>query len=443
MFKLRERGTNVRTEIIGGITTFFAMAYIIFVNPQYLSMTGMDQVAVMVATCVAAGVGTLLTAFIANIPLAQAPGMGLNAFFTFTLCFGMGYTWQQALTLVFISGILFLIITLTPLRKKLINDIPAALKSAIGVGIGLFIAFVGLINGGIVTAFGADPPFAAYTALGDVSSPGVVLTLIGIIITVVLLAAKVKGAIFFGIIITTVISFIPWFNNTGFQALVSGEQAVSMEAIGNVSQTAFAFDFAGVMAMGILPLITAVLSLVIVDMFDTLGTYVGVTENTDLLVKDEKRDRVLIADAAATVTGACIGTSTVTTYVESITGIEAGARTGLASVVTGVLLILCVLISPFVGIIPSAATAPALIVVGVMMMKSVTNIKWSDIEIAVPAFLTIAMMPFSYSITNGIAFGFISYVIIKVLRGKPREVPALMYILAIIFVVMFVFQHLG
>ncbi len=446
MFKIKERGSNVRTEVIGGITTFFAMAYIIFVNPLYLSMTGMDKVAVMVATCVSAGIGTLLTAFIANVPFAQAPGMGLNAFFTFTVCFGMGYTWQQALGVVLVSGILFLIITLTPLRKGIISAIPAPLKSAIGAGIGLFIAFIGLINAGIVTAFGAEPPFSAFTTLGNIASPGAILAIIGIIITAILLAYKVKGALFFGIVATTLISFIPWFGNAGFTALVTGQETFSLASIGNISQTFFAFDFNGMLALGIVPLITACLSFLIVDMFDTVGTLIGTADNAGMLDKDGNfpgGDKALVADAIATVTGACLGTSTVTTYIESSTGIEEGAKTGLASLVTGGLLALCVLIAPLVGIIPGSATAPALIIVGVFMMKSVLKIDWSDIEISIPAFLTVAMMPFSYSIANGIGFGFISYVIIKVARGKFKEVPVMMYVLAALFVVMYIMQNIG
>lgn len=421
VFKLKERGTTTKTEIIAGITTFFAMAYIIFVNPNYLSMTGMNQDAVMVATCVSAAIGCLLTAFIANVPFAQAPGMGLNTYFTFTICMGMGYTWQQALAIVFISGLIFLVVTISPLRSKIIASIPAFLKSAISAGIGMFIAFIGLFNAGIITGF------ETYTDLGAITSGAPLLAIIGLLITAILLAYKVKGAMFIGIIITTIIG-IP-MGVTQF--------AMSSVSVGVLKETAFALQFGGLLDYGVLPLITAIVSFAMVDCFDTVGTLLGTAKNAGMLDKDGNLpggDKALVADAIATCTGALMGTSTVTTFVESSTGIAEGARTGLASVITGLLFVLSMFFVPLASVVPSAATAPALIIVGVFMMKGVTEIDWSDIEQAFPAFLVIAMMPFGYSIADGIAFGLISYSIVKLARGKAKEVPALVYVLALLFI---------
>lgn len=430
VFKLKEHNTTVRTEIIGGITTFFAMAYIIFVNPNFLSQSGMDGNAVMVATCLSAAIGTLLTAFLANVPFAQAPGMGLNAFFTFSVCMGMGFTWQQALTIVLISGVLFLIIAVSPLRKMIINSIPACLKSAIGAGIGLFIALVGLLGSGIIVA--ADN----LVDLGNITAPAPLLTIIGLIITGVLLAWKVKGAIFIGIIVTTLIG-IPM----GVTAI---PETLTMSSI-NIAPTFFQLDFGGLFANGILPVITAVVTFLIVDMFDTVGTLIGTAGSAGMLDEKgnmENGDKALIADAIATCVGACLGTSTVTTFVESSTGISEGARTGLSSVVVAILFLLAILLAPIAGIIPSAATAPALIIVGVFMLKNAVKIDWSDFEVALPCFLTIAMMPFAYSISDGIGFGFISFTLIKMFRGKFKEIPVLMYILSALFIAMYILSAL-
>ncbi len=437
-FKLKEHGTDVRTEVMGGITTFFAMAYIIFVNPNYLSATGMDFTAVMVATCVSAAIGTFLTAFIANVPFAQAPGMGLNAFFTYSVCLGMGYTWQQGLTIVLISGILFLLVTISPLRSKIIASIPAFLKSAISAGIGLFIAFIGLLNADIVKLIGdtvVDGVVVAtdYSDMGNIIAGAPLLALIGILITGILIAYKVKGAMVIGILITTVIG-LP-------MGITQIPETFTMANIGNISLTMFQFDFGGVLSMGVLPLITAVVSFAVVDMFDTVGTLIGTAGNAGMLDKDGNLpggDRALVADALATCVGACLGTSTVTTYVESSTGIEGGARTGLSALVTGLLFLFSVLLAPVAGIIPSAATAPALIIVGVYMIKGAVNIDWSNFEMALPAFLTIAIMPFAYSISDGIGFGFISYTVIKVARGKAKEVPVLVYLLSALFIFMYI-----
>ncbi len=435
-FKISERGSSVRAEIVGGVTTFFAMAYIIFVNPSLLSQTGMNSNGVMLATCISAAIGCLLTALLANAPFAQAPGMGLNAFFTFTVCFNMGYTWQEALAIVLLSGILFLVISVSPLRSKIISSIPGFLKSAISAGIGLFIAFIGLLNVKLV-GFGAGVPalqFLVDDGTGNmVANTAGILTIIGLLITAILMAYKVKGAIVIGIIITTIIGF------------PMGEthlpDAITMSVFKDLGEVAFKLDIPGVMAKGILPLVTAVISFALVDCFDTVGTLIGTAKNAGMTDKNGNLpggDRALIADAIATCCGACLGTSTVTTFVESSTGISEGARTGLSSIVVGVLFLLACLLAPVAGIIPSAATAPALIIVGVLMIKGATDVNWGDFEEACPAFLTIAMMPFAYSISDGIGFGFISYSIIKLARGKAKEVPVLVYIISVLFILKYI-----
>ncbi len=435
-FKISERGSSVRAEIVGGVTTFFAMAYIIFVNPSLLSQTGMNSNGVMLATCISAAIGCLLTALLANAPFAQAPGMGLNAFFTFTVCFNMGYTWQEALAIVLLSGILFLVISVSPLRSKIISSIPGFLKSAISAGIGLFIAFIGLLNVKLV-GFGAGVPalqFLVDDGTGNmVANTAGILTIIGLLITAILMAYKVKGSIVIGIIITTIIGF------------PMGEthlpDAITMSVFKDLGEVAFKLDIPGVMAKGILPLVTAVISFALVDCFDTVGTLIGTAKNAGMTDKNGNLpggDRALIADAIATCCGACLGTSTVTTFVESSTGISEGARTGLSSIVVGVLFLLACLLAPVAGIIPSAATAPALIIVGVLMIKGATDVNWGDFEEACPAFLTIAMMPFAYSISDGIGFGFISYSIIKLARGKAKEVPVLVYIISVLFILKYI-----
>ena len=432
-FKFKDHGTNFKTEIIAGVTTFFAMAYIIFVNPGMLSAAGMDFMAVTVATCVASAIGCFLTAFLANVPFAQAPGMGLNAFFTYTVCLTMGYTWQEGLAIVLISGLLFLIVTISPLRTKIISSIPAALKKAIGAGIGLFIAFIGLLNAGIVTTTASN-----ITSLGAVTTGPALVAIIGILITAVLLAYKVKGAIFIGILATTLVG-IPFGVTTFPESLV--EKGINMSTFG----ACFTEGFGGLMKLGFLPLVTAIITFAIVDCFDTVGTLIGTASANNMLDKDGNfpgGDKALIADAVATCVGAVCGTSTVTTFVESSTGISEGGRTGFSSIVTGALFLLAILLAPVAGIIPSAATAPALIIVGVFMLKNAVDIPWGDMETAIPCFLTIAMMPFAYSISDGIGFGFISYTVIKVCRGKAKEVPVLMYVLSALFILKYILSAL-
>lgn len=440
-FKISERGSSYRAEIVGGITTFFAMAYIIFVNPNLLSQTGMEYNAVLLATCISAAIGTALTALMANVPFAQAPGMGLNAFFTYTICFGMGYSWQQGLAIVLLSGILFLIVSVSPLRSKIIASIPSFLKNAISAGIGLFIAFIGILNVGLV-GFGGGVPALQFALTGEdglkVMNSAGILAIIGLLITAILLAYKVKGAIFIGIIITTIIG-IPMGQT------VYTPEAFSFSVLG---ETFGKLSFTGLTAVdgGVVALITAVISFALVDCFDTVGTLIGTATNAGMTDKNGNLpggDRALIADAIATCCGAVIGTSTVTTFVESSTGIAEGARTGFSSLVVSVLFLLSCFAAPVAHVVPSAATAPALIIVGVLMLKGATGINWSDFEEACPAFLIIAMMPFAYSISDGIGFGFISYCIIKLARGKAKEVPALVYIISILFVLKYILGNIN
>ena len=430
-FKISERGSSVRSEIVGGVTTFFAMAYIIFVNPQLLSQTGMSYDGVMLATCISAAIGCLLTALLANAPFAQAPGMGLNAFFTYTVCFSMGYTWQEGLAIVLISGVLFLIIAVSPLRSKIISSIPGFLKSSISAGIGLFIAIIGLLNVNLI-GFGAGVPALQFVTDDGVNMAGL-LMLIGLLITAILMAYKVKGAIVIGILATTAIGF-----PMGQTHLPDAFTLNAFKAFGDV---AFKLDVGGVMAKGILPLVTAVISFALVDCFDTVGTLIGTAKNAGMTDRHGNLpggDRALIADAVATCCGACLGTSTVTTFVESSTGISEGARTGLSSITVGVLFLLACLLAPVASIIPSAATAPALIIVGVLMLKGATDVNWNDFEEACPAFLTISMMPFAYSISDGIGFGFISYSVIKLARGKAKDVPVLVYVISVLFILKYI-----
>ena len=437
LFKLKEHNTTVKTEIIAGITTFFAMAYIIFVNPNFLSQAGMDFNAVMMATCLAAALGTILTAFMANVPFAQAPGMGLNAFFTYSVCMGMGYTWQNALAIVMLSGLIFFAISVSPLRSKIIAAIPASLKSAISAGIGLFIALIGMFNVGIVRT---TP--AGLVELGSITGGTALVALIGLIITAVLMAYKVKGALFIGIIATTIVG-IP-FGVTTFPEKIA---FYGFNTLAPVFGTVFTDGFSGLMSHGLLALITAIITFAICDCFDTVGTLIGTAKAAGMLDKDgnlPKGDKALIADSIATVCGAILGTSTVTTFVESSTGISEGGRTGLTSLVVGILFILAAFFfGPIAGIIPGAATAPALIIVGVLMLGNAADINWKDIETAIPCFLTIALMPFAYSISDGIGFGFISYTLIKVARGKFKEVPIFLYVISVLFILKYILSNLG
>lgn len=449
-FKLEENNTNVKTEVIAGITTFVTMAYIIFVNPLTLAEANMDQGAVLVATVLSAVIGTLIMAFVANVPFAQAAGMGLNTFFTYTVVIANGLTWQQGLACVFICGIINLLITATKLRTMIINAIPESLQNAIGAGIGLFIAFIGFINAGIIKQGGA------FIQLGDLRQPGPLLAIIGLIITVILVVKNVTGAILIGIISTTIIGILgKVIFGLAFPVQLPESWSISsfVSAPPSLAPTFLQLDFKGLFAsnLPITSIIAIIVSFSFVDTFDSIGTFIGASAKTGMF--DEKNDppkgngrfarkidKALFADATATSIGALLGTSNVTTYVESSAGISAGGRTGLTSVVTAICFLLTLFISPIVGIVPSEATAPALIVVGILMMSSVTKINFDDFEEAAPAFLTIVLMPFAYSIADGIAAGFIFYVVVKLVKKKFKDIHPIMAVLAILFVLKFAFH---
>ncbi len=455
-FKLKESGTDVRTEFIAGLTTFITMAYIIFVNPSILAITGMDKDAVFVATIIAAVVGTFIMGFYANVPFAQAPGMGLNAFFTFTVVLGMKFTWQQALAIVFICGLINMLITVTNLRKALINSIPVSVQYAISGGIGLFIAYIGLKSARFLS-FTVEKPniavqmedggaiaFDVIPALANFQDPAARLSLIGLIIIVVLMILKVRGAILFGILATTIIGIpmgvtqVPDLSNVSFLPPSIAPTFLKLDIAGLFSDPSRLFQ-----------VFTVILAFSLSDTFDTIGTFLGTGRKAGIFdMKDEealhtgkgissKLDRALIADASATSIGALFGTSNTTTYVESAAGIGAGGKTGLTSVFTGIFFLIALFFAPIAGMVPGAATAPALIVVGLLMMESIGKINWADVEEAAPAFFTVIFMPFSYSIANGVAAGFIFYVVTKIAKGKAKDVHLLMYIVTALFILNF------
>lgn len=431
-FQLKERGSTVSKEVVGGITTFLAMAYILAVNPGILSGSGLPWGGVFTATAISAALATLVMALLANLPVALAPGLGLNAFFTYTVVLGMGCTYQLALTAVLLEGILFIILSLCGVREAIVKSIPESIKKAVAVGIGLFIAIIGLANAGIVsTETGTLIGFVNFTS--DHSTA--IVAILGLVITIVLYTLNVPGAILIGIIITTIIG-IP-FGVTkipeGFKPFSAPEKPVL-----------FAFDFAGI-GENVGRFFVIFFTFLFTDMFDTIGTLLGVAEQGNL--KDEKGDiknvkGALLSDAVGTVAGACLGTSTVTSFVESSSGVAAGARTGLASVVTAVLFLLALFLSPLFFLVPAAATAPALIFVGYLMMKSVVGIKFDDPTEGIPAFITIMTMPFAYSISKGIMFGIISFVIVKVAGKKVKDIPLVTWILAAIFIADIIFEAL-
>ncbi|MCK9217916.1 MAG: NCS2 family permease [Firmicutes bacterium] len=425
MFKLKEHNTTVKTEIIAGITTFMTMAYIIIVNPIILSEAGMNFGSVLTATCLSAGLTTIFMAFYANYPFALAPGMGLNSFFALGVVIGMGYSWQLALAAVFVEGIIFIIMSFLKVREAIIDSIPTNLKYAVSVGIGLFIAFIGFANAGIVEAGGA------ILQLGDMKNPNAILAVIGLIITGVLLYKRVKGALFIGIIISTIIGFF-----IGVTELPKG--IIEISSMSPTFLAALKVDWSQIFSLDFLIIIFTFL---FVDIFDTVGTVIGVASKADMLDKDgnlPKASRVLLADAIGTTMGALFGTSTVTTYVESASGVAEGGRTGLTSLTTGVMFLFALLFSPIFLIVPGAATAPALILVGLFMMEPIMKIDLTDYTEAIPAFLTIIMMPIAYSISEGIVFGMLSYTLLKAFTGKAKEVSIVMYILSLIFILRFI-----
>ena len=452
IFHLKENHTDVKTEVMAGITTFMTMAYILAVNPNILSASGMDRGAIFTATALSSFIATCLMALLSNYPFVLAPGMGLNAYFTYTVVLGMGYTWQQALSAVFAEGIIFILLSLTNVREAIFNSIPMNLKHAVSVGIGLFIAFIGLQNAKIVV--GNDSTlvsifsFKSSVAEGTFSSQGitVLLALIGVLVTAILLAKNVKGGILWGILITWILGilcqlthlYVPNADLGYYSLLPDFSNGISVPSM---MPTLMKMDFSIVFSLDFVVIMFAFL---FVDMFDTLGTLIGVASKADMLDKDGKLPRIkgaLLSDAIGTTVGAMCGTSTVTTFVESASGVAEGGRTGLTSLVAAVLFGLSLLLSPIFLAIPSFATAPALIVVGYLMLTSVTKIDFNDMTEAIPCFIAIIAMPFMYSISEGISMGVISYVVINVITGKAKEkkISLLMYILAVLFVLKYIF----
>ena len=452
IFHLKENHTDVKTEVMAGITTFMTMAYILAVNPNILSASGMDRGAIFTATALSSFIATCLMALLSNYTFVLAPGMGLNAYFTYTVVLGMGYTWQQALSAVFAEGIIFILLSLTNVREAIFNSIPMNLKHAVSVGIGLFIAFIGLQNAKIVV--GNDSTlvsifsFKSSVAEGTFSSQGitVLLALIGVLVTAILLAKNVKGGILWGILITWILGilcqlthlYVPNADLGYYSLLPDFSNGISVPSM---MPTFMKMDFSIVFSLDFVVIMFAFL---FVDMFDTLGTLIGVASKADMLDKDGKLPRIkgaLLSDAVGTTVGAMCGTSTVTTFVESASGVAEGGRTGLTSLVAAVLFGLSLLLSPIFLAIPSFATAPALIVVGYLMLTSVTKIDFNDMTEAIPCFIAIIAMPFMYSISEGISMGVISYVVINVITGKAKEkkISLLMYILAVLFVLKYIF----
>ena len=455
VFKLSENKTDAKTEILAGITTFMTMAYILAVNPSILSATGMDSGAVFTATALAAFIGTLLMAIFANYPFALAPGMGLNAYFAYTVVLGMGYSWEYALTAVFAEGIIFILLSATNVREAIFNAIPQNLKAAVSVGIGLFIAFIGLQNAKIVIGgstllqlFSVDK----YNEVNGVSASfndvgiTVLLAIIGIIVTGILVVKNIKGNILWGILITWLLGIICQFTglyvpnaDLGFYSLLPDFS--NGLSIPSLSPIFCKLDFRGIFSLNFIVILFAFL---FVDLFDTIGTLIGVSAKADMLDENGKLPRIkgaLMADAVATTVGAVIGTSTTTTFVESASGVSEGGRTGLTSVTTAILFGLSLFLSPIFLAIPSFATAPALVIVGLYMLTNVTNIDFNDMSEAIPCYVCIIAMPFFYSISEGISMGVITYVALNLITGKAKEkkVSALMYVLAVLFVLKYVF----
>lgn len=450
LFKISENGTTIKTEVIGGITTFMTMAYILAVNPNLLGNefgSAMDPTAVLIATCLASFVGTLAMALLANYPFALAPGMGLNAYFSFTVCGAMGYSWKVALMAVFVEGLIFIVLSLTSVREAIFDAIPSTLKKGVSAGIGLFIAFIGLQGAHLVVA--NDSTLITYVDFaGNWHTQGIcaVLALIGLLLTAVLYIKNVKGSILIGIIATWILGMLAQAAGiytidaeNGFYSLYPSMAFTDFTSIGKTFGQCFTADFGNVR---IFDFIVVLLSFLFVDMFDTIGTLIGVSSKAGMLDKDEKLPRIkpaLLADAIATSVGAIFGTSTTTTFVESSAGVGEGARTGLASVVTGFLFLLAIFFAPIFTAIPGFATAPALIFVGFLMVSAILKVDFEDATEAVPAYLCLIAMPLMYSISEGIAIGVISYVIINVICGKKEKITPLMYVLAVLFVCKYIF----
>jgi AGZA family xanthine/uracil permease-like MFS transporter len=469
-FKLKENKTTVSTEVMAGVTTFFAMSYILFVNPSILSASGMPFQAVFLATIIASVIGTLVMGLFANVPYAQAPGMGLNAFFTFTVVFGLGYSWQQALAMVFICGVINILITITKIRKLIIHAIPESMQHAIGGGIGIFVAYVGLKNANLLS-FSADT--AAVTgstvdgdtivsasfnggivpALANFNNAPVILAIIGLVLTTVLVVKNVRGAIIIGILATTIIGILMGVVDLSTIDWQGNSLGSSINELGTTFGAAFGSEGMGSLfsdSTKIPQVIMTIIAFSLSDTFDTIGTFIGTGRRTGIFSqKDEealedskgfntKMDKALFADAIATSIGAIFGTSNTTTYVESAAGIGAGGRTGLTSVVVAALFAISSFFSPLISVVPAQATAPALILVGVMMLASFADINWADLEEAVPAFFASIFMGLCYSISYGIAAGFIFYAIVKVVKGKFNEVSPILWVVNILFILNFI-----
>ena len=469
-FKLKENGTTVSTEIMAGFTTFFAMSYILFVNPSILSLSGMPFQAVFLATILSSAIGTLVMGLFANVPYAQAPGMGLNAFFTFTVVFGLGYSWEQALAMVFLCGMINIVITVTKLRKLIIKSIPESLQHAIGGGIGIFVAYVGIKNAGLLQFTSDSSAIISSTvedgaatnvvsnggivpALANFNNPAILLAVIGLVLTAILVVKNVKGAILIGIVATTIIAIPMGVVDLSAIDFHQNSLGNSFKELGTTFGAAFGPN--GMVSLfsdvsKIPQVLLTILAFSLSDIFDTIGTFIGTGRRTGIFSKEDeeavensrgfhsKMDKALFSDAIATSAGAVLGTSNVTTYVESAAGIGAGGRTGLTSVVVAALFLLSSLLSPIVGAVPPQATAPALILVGVMMLASFKEINWADLEDAIPAFFTSIFMGLCYSISYGIAAGFIFYVIIKVIKGKTKEVSPVLWVVTALFLINFV-----
>ena len=427
-FRFAEHGATWRTEVLAGVTTFVTMAYIVFVNPSILSETGMPIAAVTVATCLCAAFGSVLMGALANYPLALAPGMGLNAYFTYTVVKGMGVPWQTALGAVFLSGVIFLLLTLGGIRQRLLAAIPYQLHAAVAGGIGLFIAFIGLRNAGLIV-----PSAATVVTLGDLHKPGTLLAVLGIVLIAVLQVLRVRAAMLIGVLGTTLVGALA--GQVHWQPVWVSPLAIRA--------TALHLDIRGALHLNALEIIFVFL---FVDLFDNIGTLVAVTERAGLIAADKtipRLDRIFFADAAATVVGSLAGTSTVTSYIESASGVAVGGRTGVTAIVTGLLFLLAMFVAPLVGAIPAFATSPALILVGALMVASAARIDWDEPRVAVPAFLTLLLIPLSYSIATGLSFGIISFAALELLTGKGRRQHWMLYVLALLFLVRFAYLHTG
>lgn len=423
-FKLKENGTDVKTEVLAGFTTFLTMAYIIFVNPQILSATGMDQGALFVATCIAAALGSAMMGIIANYPIALAPGMGLNAYFTYSVVLGMNYPWQVALGAVFISGIIFLILSILPVREYIVNSIPRSLKMAIPAGIGLFLGFIGLQEAGIV----ATHPVTLVT-VGDLHKPTTILAILGFFLIVGLDALKVKGHVIIGILAVAIIGILMGLSSFG--GVLSTPPSLAPLFL--------QLDIAGALNIG---LVTIVFAFLFVDLFDNTGTLIAVANQAGLIDKQGKLPRIgkaLLVDSSAAIAGSLLGTSTTTSYIESASGVRAGGRTGLTAIIVALLFLASLFFSPLAGSIPAYATAPALVYVALLMMRSLIEINWDDVTESAPALVTAIIMPLTFSIAEGIAFGFISYTAIKIVSGRFKDLNVAMVILSIAFIAKFIF----